>query len=221
MLKMVTHRVTTFFVICKRFFIVKNGCHAYGWASSPSSRRPVNSLLVRAESKDHAVDVRKSGKEVQKKARVANISPYGLVNPLSPMSSMRQMLDTMDRLFEDSFTIPSSRPSRDNTLRVRTPWDMMETENELKMRFDLPGLSKEDVKVSIDDGFLVIKAEQKQEKRDADSWSSRSHTSYNTKLMLPDNCETDKIRAELENGVLNITIPKSKADSKVFDVKID
>ncbi|GLJ48196.1 hypothetical protein SUGI_1017780 [Cryptomeria japonica] len=86
------------------------------------------------------------------------------------------------------------------------------------MRFDLLGLSKEHVKVLIDDNYQSIR---KHEKGDVDSKSSRSHTSCNTKLVLPDNYETDKIKVELKNGVLNITLPKFKGESKLFDVKID
>lgn len=191
--------------------------------SSPGKRRPVNPSLARAESKDSAIDVQRSGKEVERKtdgrSRGTDISSFGLMDPLSPMRTMRQMLDTMDRLFEDSFVFPSTRPTRES-MEVRSPWDMMENESELRMRFDIPGLSKEDVKVSIEDDLLVIKAE-KESKEEEDSWSSRGYSSYSTRLYLPDNCETDKIKAELKNGVLNITIPKTKVETKVIDVNVE
>ncbi|KAH9316258.1 hypothetical protein KI387_024885, partial [Taxus chinensis] len=187
-------------------------------------RRP----LVRAESNEHAVDVQSKGKQVQnngkqvQKRSTTDISPFGLVDPLSPMRTMRQMLDTMDMLFEDSLFTPA-RPTRDGTLRVRTPWDMMESESEVKMRFDMPGLSKEDVKVSVEDDFLFINAEKKKEgaEKPEDSWSVKSYSSYNTRIALPDNCHTDQIKAELKNGVLNITIPKSKVESKVVDINVE
>ncbi|XP_057863454.1 small heat shock protein, chloroplastic [Cryptomeria japonica] len=192
--------------------------------SYPAKRRPVNPSLARAESKDNAINVQNTGKEVEKKSngagKATDISTFGLMDPLSPMRTMRQMLDTMDRLFEDSFMFPSTMPTRENPAGVRTPWDMTENETELKMRFDMPGLSKEDVKVSIQDDLLVIKAE-KQSKEEDDSWSARGYSSYNTRLLLPDNCETDKIKAELKNGVLNITIPKAKVESKVIDVNVE
>lgn len=155
--------------------------------------------------------------------RAREISPLGLVDPFSPMRTMRQMLDTMDRLFDDSLMFPtsSSGVSRDNSLPVRSPWDIMENEKEFKMRFDMPGLSKEDVKVSVEDGVLVIKGGHEKEERESDSWSARSYSSYNTRLALPDNCLMDKIKAELKNGVLNITIPKGKVEPKVMDVRVE
>lgn len=155
--------------------------------------------------------------------RATEISPLGLVDPFSPMKTMRQMLDTMDRLFDDAFMFPTSSRgvSRDNQLQVRTPWDVMENEKEFKMRFDMPGISKEDVKVSVEDGVLVIKGGHKKEEREKDSWSARSYSSYNTRLALPENCEMDKIKAELKNGVLNITIPKGKVEPKIMDVNVE
>lgn len=122
----------------------------------------------------------------------------------------------MDRLLEDTMAMPSGTGS------IRAPWDVMEDENEIKMRFDMPGLRKEDVKVSVEDNMLVIKGEHKKEEGSGDqnSWGKRSYSSYNTKLQLPENCEVDKIKAELKDGVLYISIPKTKVERKVIDVHI-
>ncbi|KAJ9552922.1 hypothetical protein OSB04_016967 [Centaurea solstitialis] len=142
----------------------------------------------------------------------------GLLDPMSPMRTMRQMLDTMDRMFEDSMAFPM-RPN----WNVRSPWDVEDGENEIKMRFDVPGLSKEDLKVYVEDDTLVIKGEQKQDHEkegDDGSWSRQNYSSYHTQVDLPDNCEKDKIKADLKNGVLLISIPKTKVERKVIDVEI-
>lgn len=142
------------------------------------------------------------------------------MDPWSPMRSMRQMLDTMDRIFEDTMLMPGR--SRGGGGEIRAPWDIKEEENEIKMRFDMPGLSKEDVKVSVEDDVLVIRGDHKKEEGSGgdDSWSSKSYSSYDTRLQLPDNCDKDKVKAELKNGVLYITIPKTKVERKVIDVQI-
>ncbi|KAK4277632.1 hypothetical protein QN277_015601 [Acacia crassicarpa] len=62
----------------------------------------------------------------------------------------------------------------------------------------------------------------KKEEGGDDSWSSRSYSSYDTRLQLPDNCEKDKVKAELKkNGVLYINILKTKVERKVIDVQIE
>lgn len=146
-----------------------------------------------ADQKPGTVENITSGNESDQKLSKV-VSPFGLADLFLPLRTMQQMLDMMER---DAFS-------------VRTPWCMMENENELNMRFDMPGLSQDDVNISIvDHHFLVMEEKEGQEK---DWWSFCS--TYNTRLTLPENYEMDKIKKELKNGVLNITIPKVKVEYK-------
>ncbi|KAF3777601.1 Small heat shock protein [Nymphaea thermarum] len=224
---------------------LKSGCSAF--IPRPTAQRAPRLVKTRAsDEKDGSLDVELSGQKgtgsLEHRARrpALDISPFGpnvnesktdtfglavktrspgLMDPLSPVRTVRQMLDTMDRIFDESWSFPGfNRPSRD----VRAPWDYADTETEVRMRFDMPGLSKEDVKVSIEsDNVLVIRGEHKSDSAEGDSWTSRSSAAYDTRLVLPDNLETDKIKAELKNGVLFITIPKRKVESKVVDVQVE
>ena len=67
----------------------------------------------------------------------------------------RQMMSAIDRMFEDAAAFPG-------TAEVRLSWDIVDGEHEIKMRFDMPGLSKEDVKGDL----LVIQGEKKKKKEE-------------------------------------------------------
>ncbi|XP_077247499.1 heat shock protein 21 [Tasmannia lanceolata] len=205
---------------CSVFF-PSNGRHV-STSSARRSLRPIVSPRATSEKKEKPSDLQveqKKGSDVERRSRrwPVDISPFGLMDPLSPMKTMRQMLETIDRLFDDAMTFPGS-----NVGDVRLPWDFMEDENELKMRFDMPGFSKDEVKVSVEDDVLVIKGEKSkpEENKGEDSWSSRGYSAYDIRLMLPDYCEKEKVKAELKDGVLFVSIPKKKVERNVIDVQV-
>ncbi|KAL0923599.1 hypothetical protein M5K25_007660 [Dendrobium thyrsiflorum] len=147
------------------------------------------------------------------------ISPFGFVGSLSPMRTMWQMLDAMDRVFEDTFAFPGT-----STGDIRTPWDIKEDEEELKMRFDMPGLSKEEVKVLVEDDVLVIRSQQREEngesKEGEEGWRRSSSRVYDMRVVLPEECVKEKVKAEFKNGVLIVTVPKIKVERKVTEVEV-
>lgn len=130
------------------------------------------------------------------------------------------MLDTMDRIFEDALAFPGSAIGE-----TRSPWDIREDEQEVKMRFDMPGLTKEEVKVTVEDDVLVIRSQHKEdvgEGKEGDDgwWRGSSASSYDMRLVLPDEAEKDQVKAEFKNGVLLVTVPKRKVERHVVDVEI-
>lgn len=133
--------------------------------------------------------------------------PSGLGNALI------QATENINRLFENLNITPSQLMGR-----------VKEEDECYKLRYDVPGLGKDDVKITIHDGVLTIKGEQKEEEEegsDDDYWSARSYGYYNTSLVLPDDAKADEIRAELKDGVLSIVIPRTeKPKQDVKEVKI-
>lgn len=88
-----------------------------------------------------------------------------------------------------------------------------------KLRYEVPGLTKDDVKITVDNGILMIKGEHKAEEEEGspeedEHWSSRSYGYYNTSLSLPDDAKVEEIKAELKNGVLNVVIPRMEKPKK-------
>jgi len=150
------------------------------------------------------------------------------------------MMDTMDRIVEDPFAYSTERAatlpflsSEDAGIgssyrRGRTPWEIKEKEGEYKLRFDMPGMTKRDVKLWVEEKMLVINAEKLpkkegeggQEEEEEEEWSAKSYGKYNTRIALPENVEVEKIKAEVRDGVLYITVPKARASAKVLDIEV-
>ncbi|XP_068648626.1 26.5 kDa heat shock protein, mitochondrial [Aristolochia californica] len=86
-----------------------------------------------------------------------------------------------------------------------------------KLRLEVPGLSKEDLKITLEGGFLNIKGEHKEEEEegsDDEQWGYRSYGYYNSSLLLPPDAKPEDIKAELKNGVLHLTIPRKENQAK-------
>lgn len=133
------------------------------------------------------------------------------------------MMETMDRLMDNPLSYSDRYPT-DNVgySRGRTPWEIKEAESEYKMRFDMPGMSKEDVKVWVEEKMLVVKAEKalKKTEENGEEWSAKSYGKYSYRIALPENVEFEKIKAEVKDGVLYITMPKSSPSAKILDINV-
>ncbi|XP_021906363.1 26.5 kDa heat shock protein, mitochondrial [Carica papaya] len=124
--------------------------------------------------------------------------PSGLGNALL------QATENINRLFENMNLSPSQLMGR-----------IKEQDDRYILRYDMPGLTKEDVKITIDDGVLSIKGEHKEEEgSNEEHWSSTSYGYYDTKLSLPDDAKADEIKAELKDGVLTVMVPRTEKPKK-------
>lgn len=100
----------------------------------------------------------------------------------------------------------------------RRAWDVKEDDDSLYLRIDLPGLGKEDVKVSVEGNTLIIKGEGEKE-----SESDECGRKYSSRIDLPPKLyKLDQIKAETKNGVLRIAVPKVKEEERkdIFQVQI-
>ena len=91
--------------------------------------------------------------------------------------------------------------------------DVSETEHELKVSAELPGMEEKDVSVEADAETLTIQGEKREEKEDkARNWHCREQTygSFQRIIPLPSGVESDKITATFRKGVLTVTIPKKE-----------
>jgi HSP20 family protein len=129
-----------------------------------------------------------------------------------PFSAMRM---EMDRMFENFMTrglggfprIAAGERSGNMIPSV----DVRESNGEIVVEAELPGLDEKDVEVTLRDGVLRIRGEKRstrEEKKDDYHLTERSYGRYERAFRLPDGIDEDKIKADIKNGVLLVTVPK-------------
>lgn len=90
--------------------------------------------------------------------------------------------------------------------------DMSETDNEIEVRLDVPGIQPEEIEVEVTGNTLLITGERKEEKEEKGRTYhriERSSGSFSRSMTLPCEVESDQVEAQCDNGVLTITLPKS------------
>ena len=102
--------------------------------------------------------------------------------------------------------------------------DVAEEDNEYVVKIELPGVNKDDVKITLESNILTIRGEKKAEKETKEKNYHRMERSYGSFLRsfnLPTTVKNDKIDAEYRDGILTITLPKAEeAKPKHIEVKV-
>lgn len=126
----------------------------------------------------------------------------------NPTSSL---MTDFDRIFDSMFSPGLPRLSAGQSWMLAV--DVNETEKEFFLSADMPGLDKNDVSVDIHDGVITIKGERAiDNEKSTDGYRIRERQlgSFNRSFRLPDNVNEDKVAAKFKNGVLTVTLPKTK-----------
>ena len=104
--------------------------------------------------------------------------------------------------------------------------DVVDDEKSIKLIADLPGVKKEDVKILLEDGFLTVSGEKKNEFEGKEEINiirnERLFGKFERKFELPEDINPDEIKAKFENGLLNISIAKlvpEKPKERIIEVK--
>jgi HSP20 family protein len=102
--------------------------------------------------------------------------------------------------------------------------DVAEHDNEYLVKVELPGVNKDEVKITMQENILTIRGEKKQEKESKGSnyhRVERSYGSFQRSFTLPTSVKADKVEAAYKDGILSITLPKAEeAKPKQIDVKV-
>lgn len=133
----------------------------------------------------------------------------------------------MNRLLEDAFRgfdAPALFGRGQNLTAMNWPKiEVNETDAQIQVSAELPGLDEKDIDVLISDGALIIRGEKKAEVEDKNrQFSERFYGRFERQIPLGVEIEEDKIEASFKNGVLTVTLPKSaRAQTKMKHIEIN
>lgn len=103
--------------------------------------------------------------------------------------------------------------------------DIAETEHEFLIKADIPGVDKDHVKVSVDNGVLTLHGERKSEKEEKDTKFHRVERfvgTFTRRFTVPENVGVEGIKAVFKDGILNLHLPKTeKSKPKAIDIHVE
>ena len=139
--------------------------------------------------------------------------------PTDILSMQREI----NRMFDDFF-----RSDRDESSLIASTWrpavDITEEDDAYVAKVELPGVNKDDVKITMQDNVLTIRGEKKEEKKGKEGNAQRVeryYGSFQRSFSLPTSVKSDRIEADYKDGILTINMPKAEeAKPKQIEVKV-
>jgi len=145
---------------------------------------------------------------------LAKWSPFngGIARSSTPMPGFDDLFREADELLRTSFFNDVALPKAWSSTSAMAPAaDVIETENELQVKLDLPGHDVKSLQVKLEGDTLTIQSERKQESHEQRQGYLRSERSYGVfsrSFVLPNTVDAQRSEAKYENGVLTVTLPK-------------
>lgn len=134
-------------------------------------------------------------------------------SPLPPRGRFQDLAELRQRmlqLFEEPFGLPIFRES----LGWMPEVDITESDTEIVLEAELPGMDKDDVEIEIDGNVLTLRGEKKQEKEEQEKGRylyERSYGAFQRSFSLPATVKEEAVKAEFRKGVLRVALPKDGA----------
>jgi HSP20 family protein len=134
----------------------------------------------------------------------------------SPLTALQQEIDRLFDGFGRGFSATSASP-------LLPSMDVSETEKEIEITAELPGLEEKDVQLNVADNLLTIRGEKKSHREEKEKdyrLVERSYGSFQRTIELPNGVNPDSIQATISKGVLKVVVPKpAPAQTKKIAVK--
>jgi len=123
-------------------------------------------------------------------------------------NAFRELEDQLDRVWDGLRGTPGE------SVAWIPPVDVHEGKDAFTLEADLPGINKEDIEVSLDNGLVTLKGSRKKEiEKDGDGYHrvERTYGRFERSFRLPDGVDASQVTAAFDKGVLRLTLPKSEA----------
>jgi HSP20 family protein len=135
-----------------------------------------------------------------------------------------RMHDQFDAILQDFFSDPwFSSPALQSDWLPTT--DVVETDDHFVVELDLPGMKREDIRISVQNGSLTVKGERRQssdQSKNKYSRYERTYGAFTRTFQLPNTIDGNRIEASYKDGVLRLVLPKSEAARpREIEVKVN
>lgn len=140
-----------------------------------------------------------------------------------PFRDLVSTHDHFSQLFNETFARAFGDQQEVSPRAWVPPVDIGETEDSLVLKAELPGIKPDDVEIRVEDNTLYLKGERRFEKEVKEENLHRVERSYGTfsrSFALPSSIDSDKVKAEYQNGILTLSMPK-REEAKPKTIKID
>ncbi|WP_420128318.1 Hsp20/alpha crystallin family protein [Longimicrobium sp.] len=121
--------------------------------------------------------------------------------------------EPFDQLF-DTFFGNAGRAANGNSLMRAPETDVIETEREIRVVTEMPGLKRENIDIDIENNVLTIRGEKREQRTEGEQgrWhlAERRYGTFTRSFVLPRDVDADNIQAAFQDGVLTVTVPKSE-----------
>jgi len=139
-----------------------------------------------------------------------------------PFRDLATMQEEMNRLFDHMFNrLPEAKDFGEGMWSPCV--DISETKDNLVITAEVPGMKKDDIRISVHDNILTLRGEKKQEKKvDEENYHriERSYGAFHRSFTLPTTVQQDQVKASYKDGILRITLPKAE-EAKPKEIAIE
>lgn len=141
-----------------------------------------------------------------------------------PFRDLLSLQERMNKLFEESL-LQTGKERQDISIAGWSPaMDVMESDEEIVLKAELPGIELKDVEVLIKDNILTLRGErkfEKEEKKENYHRIERSYGVFQRSFTLPATVEQEKVKARMKDGILEVRLPKTKEEkSKKIEIEV-